>query len=121
LLIGSSEEAFIRFVIITDFLRYHFATVSDLAHKYTHLLSDDDGDVHLSHLLETYDGVKGLTKPEKGFWDSDIHFYQSIKSRVMEEHRAVKASGNQLIFHYPFCSEHQVKVEAMISYGRFGC
>jgi hypothetical protein len=114
-LIGSSEEAFICFVIITDFLHYHFATVSDLAHKYNHLLSDDDGDIHLSHLQETYDGVKGLTKPEKGFQDSDIPFYQTIKSRVMEERRAVKASGNQLIFHYPFCSEHQVKVESTIS------
>ena len=33
----------------------------------------------------------------------------------LEEQDAVKASGNQLIFHYPFCSEHQVKVKAMIS------
>jgi hypothetical protein len=122
-LIGSSEEAFIRFVIITDFLRYHFATVSDFAHKYTHLLSDDDGDVHLSRLLETYQGVKGSSKLEKGFRDSDIRYYQTIKSRVMEERRAVKdsppphdsRSANQLIFHYPSSSQHQVKVEATIS------
>jgi hypothetical protein len=124
--IGSSEEAFIRFVIITDFLRYHFATVSDLAVKYRHLLSgeDNDGCVHLSRLLETYEGVRGSSKLEKGFRDSDIRYYQSMKSVVMDERRAVKDSpptphdcdsGNQLIFHYPFSSQHQVKVEATIS------
>jgi hypothetical protein len=124
-LMGSSEEAFIRFVIITDFLRYHFSTVSDLAVKYCHLLSsgNNDGYMHLSTLLETYDGVKGSSKLEKGFRDSDIRYYQTIKSRVMEERRAVKDSppphdshsANQLIFHYPSSSQHQVKVEATIS------
>lgn len=125
-LIGSSEEAFIRFVIITDFLRYHFATVSDLAVKYRHLLSSGtkgDAYVNLSLLLETYTGVRGSCKLEKGFRDSDIRFYQTIKSRVMEERRAVKDSppphdshsANQLIFHYPSSSQHQVKVEATIS------
>jgi hypothetical protein len=67
--------------------------------------------------------VKGSSKLEKGFRDSDIRYYQTIKSRVMEERRAVKdsppphdsRSANQLIFHYPSSSQHQVKVEATIS------
>ena len=38
-LMGVPEEAFIRFVIITDFLRYHFDTLGYLSKKYRHLLS----------------------------------------------------------------------------------
>jgi hypothetical protein len=129
---GAAEEAFIRFVIITDFLRYHIETVGDLSIKYAHLLSGDNEDANLSHLLETYEGVKAVTKPEKGFRGTDIRFFQTMKARVMEERRAVKVSpfvktegdevikvahdsnANQFVFHYPL-SSHQVKLEASSS------
>ena len=65
-LMGVPEEAFIRFVIITDFLRYHFDTVGALCKKYRHLLSANDYN-NVATLLKEYDGVKALTRPEKGF------------------------------------------------------
>ena len=65
-LMGVPEEAFIRFMIITNFLRYHFDTVGVLSKKYRHLLSANDYK-NVATLLKEYDGVKALTRPEKGF------------------------------------------------------
>lgn len=57
-LMGAPEEAFIRFVIITDFFRYHFEAVGELSVKYRHLL--DNGVTNVAHLQETYVGVKAV-------------------------------------------------------------
>ena len=66
-LMGVPEEAFIHFVILTDFLRYHFDSLKDLSFKYRHLLSGSNDFTNVSDLLETYAGKKALTKVEKGF------------------------------------------------------
>jgi hypothetical protein len=54
-LMGVPEEAFIRFVIITDFLRYHFNRLTHLSKKYRHLLSRKNEDYNaIVSLLESY-------------------------------------------------------------------
>jgi len=70
-LMGVPEEAFIRFVIITDFLRYHFDALGVFSKKYRHLLSANDYK-NIATLLKEYDEVKALTRPEKGFRNRDI-------------------------------------------------
>jgi hypothetical protein len=118
-LMGVPEEAFIRFVIITDFLRYHFDALGVFSKKYRHLLSANDYK-NIATLLKEYDGVKALTRPEKGFRNRDIRFFQEIKSTVIAERRsmsvlsssdksgsnasakgAFEAIDKQFIFHYP--------------------
>jgi hypothetical protein len=119
-LMGVPEEAFIRFVIITDFLRYHFDAVGALCKKYRHLLSANDYN-NVATLLKEYDGVKALTRPEKGFRNRDVKFFQAIKTTVTTERHSMrlgsstdnKAATNvgtnvvlaaldkQFIFHYP--------------------
>ena len=106
-------------MIITDFLRYHFDALGVLSKKYRHLLSANDYK-NIATLLKEYDGVKALTRPEKGFRNRDIRFFQEIKSTVIAERRsmsvlsssdksgsnasakgAFEAIDKQFIFHYP--------------------
>jgi hypothetical protein len=114
---GVPEEAFIRFLILTDFLRYHFDMVGRFSKKYRHLLSDSDYD-SVTTLLKDYDGVKGCTRPEKGFRTRDVKFFQDMKSTVISERRRMTVVAfkddadpeahpyhngleNQFIFNYP--------------------
>jgi hypothetical protein len=112
-LMGVPEEAFIRFVIITDFLRYHFHMVSSLSNKYRHLLSAKDSK-NIDTLLKDYDGVQARNRPEKGFRNRDIRFFQEIKTNVMAERQSMTSDSSaqagksevkhalekQFIFHY---------------------
>jgi hypothetical protein len=118
-LMGVPEESFICFVIITDFLRYHFDMVGVLSKKYRHLLSAIDYK-NVVTVLKEYDGVKALTKPEKGFRNRDVRFFQEIKMIVIAERHsmmvipstnkdeanlgmkkeALEALDKQFIFHY---------------------
>jgi hypothetical protein len=119
-LMGVPEEAFICFVIITNFLHYHFDTVGVLSKKYHHLLSANDYK-NVATLLKEYDGVKALTCPKKGFCNRDVRFFQDIKATVILEHysmrlgsstdkaaaanlgmkEAQEALDKQFLFHYP--------------------
>jgi hypothetical protein len=112
-LMGAAEEAFIRFVMVTDFLRYHFDVIIALSKKYRHLIGSDNYK-KIAALTNCYEG-KIAKKPEKGFRDSDIIFFQEMKSTVITErrsmtivpsdgehaHGASEALQNQFVFHYP--------------------
>jgi hypothetical protein len=131
---GVPEEAFIRFVIITDFLRYHFNRLTHLSKKYRHLLSRKNEDYNaIVSLLEGYEGAKVLTKPEKGFRDSDIRFFQKMKSTVIAERRSTTAAFTEeiygmegrnesaemtFIFHYPGSSRHLRKENDALTNGK---
>ena len=119
-LMGVPEEAFIRFVIITDFLRYHFDTAGGLSKKYRHLLSANDYK-NVATLLKEYNGKKASTRPEKGFCNRDVRFFQDIKTTVIAERHSMRlgsstdkaaaanlgtkeaqeALDKQFLFHYP--------------------
>ena len=86
---GMPEEAFIRFVIITDFLHYHFVSLGHLSKKYRHLLPGKNEDYNgILALLESYQGVKVNRKPEKGFRESDIRRFQQMKSAIIAERQS---------------------------------
>jgi hypothetical protein len=125
------EEAFIRFVIITDMCRYHFSalsTICELLKKYPKSCLIDCK--LLSDHLNSYQGARSLTKQEKGFRDIDISFYQTIKARVIKERNLMSKgqsnkdipldsptnneSSTPFIFDYPHSSIH-VKVEGSSS------
>jgi hypothetical protein len=127
---GAQEEAFIHFVIITDLLCYHFSALSTLSILLKSFPRPCLIDCKLlSDLLNSYQGARSLTKQEKGFWDTDISFYQTIKARVIKECKLMNTglsnkditldspnnvSCTPFIFHYPHSSIH-VKVEGSSS------
>jgi hypothetical protein len=136
-LMGAPEEAFVRFVIITDFVRHHYNSVCNLVEKYKHLISDNVGYSNLNGILEDWVGTKGV--PEKGFRTTDISFYQSIKAIVMEERRtntfgspcvktedgtllhgasAKKLIGNHFVFDYPMSVKQGLKLESSSLVGK---
>jgi hypothetical protein len=95
-LMGVPEEAFVRFVIITDLLRYHFHAIGDFSKKYRHLLGDDDYK-KIVLLTKDYTGAKALSKPEKGWRNHDIRFFLDMKSTVsVERHGMVIEPSNEL-------------------------
>ena len=112
-LMGVAEEAFIRFVILTDFLRYHFDVIVTLSKKYRHLIGSDNYN-KIAALTKSYKGTIA-NKPEKGFRDSDIIFFQEMKTTVITErrsmtivpsdgehaHGASEALQKLFVFHYP--------------------
>ena len=125
------EEAYIRFVIITDICRYHFSALSTICE----LLKKNpkscliDCSLLSDHLL-SYHGARCLTKQEKGFRASDISFYQTLKAHVMKERKLMSEgrssndiplnsltndqSSTSFIFDYPHSSK-DVKVECSLS------
>lgn len=130
-LMGAPEEAFVRFVIITDFVRHHYNSVFSLVEKYKHLIADNKGYSDLNGILEDWVGTKGV--PEKGFRTTDISFYQSIKAVVMEERRTnmcgspcvktedastKKLIGSHFVFDYPMSAKHGLKLESSSSLGK---
>jgi hypothetical protein len=133
-LMGVPEETFIWFVIITDFLHYHYHTLGHLSKKYRHLLSRKNEDYNgIVHLHMTYEGVKDLMKPEKGFCDSDIRFFQVMKSTVIAERHSTtvasmedmhgmegsnESAENTFIFHYPGSSRHLKKENDALTNGK---
>ena len=135
-LMVAPEEAFVHFLIITDFVRHHYNSVCNLVAKYKHLICDNEGYSQLNALLENWVGMKGV--PEKGFRTTDITFYQSIKAIVMEERRtnikrcplvktedgtlhgaaANKLIGNHFVFDYPMSANQGLKLESSSSIGK---
>lgn len=123
-LMGVPEEAFVRFVIITDFLRYHFDAIGNFSRKYRHLLCEADYS-NLISVREDYNGEKALTKKaEKGFRKEDITFFQEMKLTVSAErdHTEIVPSKDehyekQFVFNYP-CSSNKVKVEGNLNRGK---
>jgi hypothetical protein len=126
-LMGASEEAFVRFLIITDFVKHHLCSICNLLSKYDYLLPDKEIHNQLNSLLQNWVGNKG--SPKKGFRSSDITFYQSIKSQVLQEwctnmndspmktedstvHGANNLNCNHFIFDYPMSMCHGLKVES---------
>jgi hypothetical protein len=71
---GVYKEGFICFVIITNFLQYHFDMVSFLSNKYHRLLSTNDSK-NIDTLLKECDGVKARTHPKKGSHNHDIKLF----------------------------------------------
>jgi hypothetical protein len=113
-LMGVPEEAFVRFVVVTDFLRYHFDVINALAKKYRHLIGTDNY-TQIAALTKSYKGNKA-TKPEKGFRNSDILFFQEMKDTVKSERRSMtsEALQKQFLFHYPG-SSMKVKEEGALT------
>jgi hypothetical protein len=127
-LMGASEDAFVRFFIITDFVKHHSSSVCNLLSKYNYLLPDKEIRNQLNSVLKNWVGTKG--SPEKGFRSSDITFYQSIKSQVLQEWRtniknspmktedSIVHGANNLnphdhfVFDYPMSMCHGLKVES---------
>lgn len=111
---GVSEEAFVRFVIVTDLLRYHFDSVREFSNKYRHLLHGEDDYKNVTNLLSQYEGKKATLRPIKGFRDTDILFFQHLKSRVESERHEHKIHStdedlevvcpHQFIFDFPIAS-----------------
>jgi hypothetical protein len=123
---GLPEEAFIRSVILTDFLRYHFDRLGHLSKKYRHLLPCKHEDYKsIVTLLASYEGVKATTKVEKGFRDSDIRFFQNMKSVVIAERRSPSGTEGRndatmktfFTFHYPGSSRHLKKESNAVTNG----
>ena len=83
-LMGAVEEAFVHFLIITDFMKHHFNSVCNLVTKYKYLVPEREVCSQLDSVLENWVGMKGV--PKKGFRSTDITFYQRIKAHVMEKH-----------------------------------
>jgi hypothetical protein len=133
---GAPEEAFVHFVIITDFVCHHYNSVCNLVAKYKHLISNNIGYSDLNAILENWVGMKGV--PKTDFRTTDITIYQSIKAIVMEEHHtnmkgcplvktedgtlhgasANKLIGNHFVFDYPMSAKHGLKLESSLSLGK---
>lgn len=129
-LMGVPEEAFVRFVIITDLVRYHQDDIREYSVKYRHLLGDDVY-ANISALLNKFSGRQESTRPEKGFRNTDISFFQETKKIVSDERLTLlqflpsvinnkpavlgeelqSGEEKRFIFHYP-TSYTKVKEEA---------
>jgi hypothetical protein len=95
-LLTQSEEAFIRFVILVDLMRYHYYSLGVAVNKYQNLFSADEKS-SLLDFMTSYQGVKvedsGMSLPHnrkkavKGYRSYDISLYIKIKSMVSEDHK----------------------------------
>ena len=95
-LMSPSEEAFIRFVILVDLMRYHHHSLFISLRKYKLLFSSEESKA-VSDFMDAYEGDKVesnspfLVPPPtrkkivKGFRSKDIALYMSIKKDVVNE------------------------------------
>ena len=95
-LLGPSQEAFIRFVVLVDCMRYHGVILRNLAN--TDGISDPDDNEALVEFMANYKGPKNTTIPYfefsvpkviKGYRSHDIALYSTIKKKVLEERHHV--------------------------------
>jgi hypothetical protein len=95
-LLSPSEEAFIRFVILVDLMRYHHHSLFVSVCKYQLLFSNEERKA-LANFMAGYEGEKvesplpGLVpsptrkKLVKGFCSKDIALYMWMKKQVVKE------------------------------------
>jgi hypothetical protein len=95
-LLSPSEEAFIRFVILVDLMRYHHHSLFISLCKYKLLFSSEESKA-VSNFMDVYEGDKVesplpfLVPPStrkkivKVFCSKDIALYMSIKKEVVNE------------------------------------
>jgi len=116
-LLSPSEEAFIRFVILVDLMRYHHHSLFISLHKYKLLFSSKESKA-VSAFMDAYEGEKvespspflvppaTCKKIVKGFRSKDIALYMSIKKEVVNE-RAICSEQTAVdkaapfTFHFP--------------------
>ena len=88
-----SEEAFVRFVILVDLMRYHYESLETTVQKYGALFTTEETDA-LSDFMKAYQGEKvensGLPlsrncKVVKGYHSNDIALFVKIKNQVTED------------------------------------
>ncbi len=103
--IGVSEEAFIRFVIFTDILRYHSDQLKQYVDKYRSYLSASD--YHsVSDQMKSYDGgISSGSKLIKGYRDTDIRRFLHFRTVTQQERRNLTSVGVSrvppFVFNYP--------------------
>jgi len=95
-LLSPSVEAFVRFVLLVDLMRYHHQTLEATLHKYLSLFSSEDRDA-LVEFMNYYKGPKNehsptvvasippLRKVIKGYRSHDIALFSKIKKQVVED------------------------------------
>jgi hypothetical protein len=95
-LLGPSEEAFIRFVILADLMRYHSEDLDAGVEKYERLFTDEERDA-LLQFTKDYQGPKNdhsnfrfsNRKVIKGYRTGDIALFTKIKKKVKEDRHHV--------------------------------
>jgi hypothetical protein len=95
-LLTQSEEAFIRFVILVDLMRYHYHSLGVALNKYHNLFSAEEKS-SLVDFMTSYQGDRvedfGMSLPPnrkkavKGYRSVDISLYIKIKSMVTEDRK----------------------------------
>jgi hypothetical protein len=95
-LLSPSVEAFIRFVLLVDLMRYHHQTLEATLRKYHSLFPSEDRDA-LVEFMNYYKGPKNehspsvvasippLRKVIKGYRSDDIALFSKIKKQVVED------------------------------------
>jgi hypothetical protein len=92
-LLTPGEEAFIRFVVMLDIMRYHFHSLVPSVEKYGILFSYKDKDAFLE-FIDTYmkHGVEKIERypfnyrpPFKGYRTKDILLFMIVKKQVLAE------------------------------------
>jgi hypothetical protein len=109
----TSEEAFVRFVILVDLMRYHYKSLATAVQKYGSLFTTEEKD-SLLDFMKAYQGEKVENsalplshnrKVVKGYRSNDIDLFVKIKNQVTEDREHVnvvmseidEASKNRLI------------------------
>jgi hypothetical protein len=92
-----SEEAFVRFVILVDLMRYHYESLATAVPKYEALFTKEETDALLD-FMKAYPGEKleNLALPlsrnrkvVKGYRSNDIALFVKIKNQVTEDREHV--------------------------------
>jgi hypothetical protein len=120
-LMSPSEEAFIRFVILVDLMRYHHHSLFISLRKYQLLFNNEERKA-VADFMSRYDGEKvessspGLVpsptskKIVKGFRSTDIALYMWMKKEVVKERttsESMSSNPNAVVetapftFHFP--------------------
>jgi len=96
-MLTTSEETFVRFVILVDLMRYHSESLATAVQKYGALFTREETN-DLLDFMKTYQGEKvensGMPlsrngKVLKGYRTSDIAIFVKIKNQVTEEREHV--------------------------------
>jgi hypothetical protein len=100
-----SEEAFVRFVILVDLMRYHYVSLDSAVQKYGALFTPEERGV-LFDFMKTYQGEKveslcmGLSRSDrkvvKGYHSSDIALFVEIKNQVTKDRQHVNAVMSEI-------------------------
>jgi hypothetical protein len=120
-LLSPSEEAFIRFVILVDLMRYHHHSLFVSVHKYQLLFSNEERKA-LANFMAGYEGEKVESSPSglvpsptrkklvKGFCSKDIALYMWMKKQVVKERTLSESISSEqnavgetapFTFHFP--------------------